>query len=153
MKSDKRSPEPPINDDVSDLRLKQDVVPVGQLPDGLKLYKFRYLREETEYVGVMAQDVLQVCPDAVSVDDNGFYRVNYTKLGTRMMTADEWYVQHDKQSPLERMQAAKARFEDSPEPMDGDDKPAVVRFHSSPEPVEKDNEKMTIIAFGHRLDH
>ncbi|MGB7205130.1 MAG: tail fiber domain-containing protein [Anderseniella sp.] len=143
-----RSPEPPI----SDMRVKRDIVPVGELENGLTLYRFKYNWGEREFVGVMAQDVLKVHPDAVSVTENGLYDVDYTMIGAKFMTYENW-LQQSKQSPLERMQAAKARFEDSPEPMDGDDKPAVVRFHSSPEPVEKDNEKMTIISFGHRLDH
>jgi hypothetical protein len=31
---------------------------------------------------VMAQDVLAVMPEAVSVASDGFYRVNYARLGT-----------------------------------------------------------------------
>ena len=35
------------------------------------------------YIGVMAQDVLQVAPDAVCLID-GFYHVYYDKLGTSL---------------------------------------------------------------------
>ena len=32
----------------------------------------------------MAQEVLQVMPDAVSVGADGYYRVNYSALGTSL---------------------------------------------------------------------
>jgi hypothetical protein len=35
----------------------------------------------------MAQDVLNVMPEAVSVGADGFYRVNYRKLGIAMTRA------------------------------------------------------------------
>ena len=38
----------------------------------------------------MAQDLLQDRPDAVSVDENGFYRVDYSRLDVTMMRLDEW---------------------------------------------------------------
>ena len=36
------------------------------------------------FEGVMAQDVLKVMPEAVSIGADGFYRVNYTMLGIEM---------------------------------------------------------------------
>jgi hypothetical protein len=33
------------------------------------------------YEGVMAQDVLKVMPEAVSIGPDGYYRVNYKMLG------------------------------------------------------------------------
>ena len=42
---------------VSDIRLKTDIAPVGQLANGLNLYRYRYLWSDTIYVGVMAQEV------------------------------------------------------------------------------------------------
>ncbi len=74
----------------SDARLKRDVVEVGKRPDGLPLYRYSYLWSEREYVGVMAQDVANVEPDAVHRGADGWLRVDYSKLGTRLMTWDEW---------------------------------------------------------------
>jgi hypothetical protein len=74
----------------SDARLKRDVVEIGKRPDGISLYRYRYLWSETEYVGVMAQEVASVEPDAVRRGADGWLRVNYGKLGTRLMTWDEW---------------------------------------------------------------
>ncbi len=61
----------------------------------LPLYAFKYLDDDTEYVGVMAQDVLKVRPDAVSTGPDGYYRVNFAKLGIRMVTQAEWDASHD----------------------------------------------------------
>jgi hypothetical protein len=74
----------------SDTRLKTDIARVGQLDNGLPLYRFRYLWSQEFFVGVMAQEVLPVAPYAVIVGEDGFMRVNYAMLGTRMMTWDEW---------------------------------------------------------------
>jgi len=68
----------------SDVRLKQDVRQVGTTVFGLPLYHFKYLGKPEIYEGVMAQDVLEVMPDAVSLDADGYYRVNYNALGTSM---------------------------------------------------------------------
>jgi hypothetical protein len=83
-----QSPEPPPAP--SDIRVKQDVQPLGDGSATLPLYSFKYLDGDTEYVGVMAQDVLKVRPDAVTTGEDGFYRVNYGKLGLRMVTKSEW---------------------------------------------------------------
>ena len=56
----------------------------------LPLYSFRYLDDDTVYIGLMAQDVLKVRPDAVITGDDGFYRVYYARLGLRMATKAEW---------------------------------------------------------------
>ena len=78
---------------VSDVRLKRDVVRVGQLPNGLPLYRFRYLWSDMVYVGLMAQDVQRIAPEAVVRGEDGVTRVHYGRLGTRMMTWDEWQQQ------------------------------------------------------------
>lgn len=98
----------------SDVRLKQDVQPLGAAA-GLPLYAFKYLDDDTEYVGVMAQDVLKVRPDAVSAGPDGFYRVNYAKLGIRMVTRSEWDASHDNaaHSPEPPAQESDARLKRS----------------------------------------
>jgi Chaperone of endosialidase len=74
----------------SDVRLKRDIVKVGRLPDGLNLYRYRYQWSDQLYVGVMAQEVAAIEPDAVARNSFGFLEVNYTRLGTRLQTWDEW---------------------------------------------------------------
>ena len=75
---------------VSDERLKRDIVLLDYLPSGLGLYRYRYLWSDTVYVGVMAQEVAEVMPDAVVIGSDGYLRVDYARLGFRMMTWDQW---------------------------------------------------------------
>jgi Chaperone of endosialidase len=71
----------------SDVRLKTDIEQVGTTVYGLPLYRFRYRNGTERFEGVMAQDVLRVMPDAVTVDEDGYYRVKYAQLGIRMTRA------------------------------------------------------------------
>ena len=72
------------DDAVSDVHLKTDIEQVGTTVYGLPLYHFRYKTGTERFEGVMAQDVLEVMPDAVVMGINGYYRVNYGQLGIRM---------------------------------------------------------------------
>jgi hypothetical protein len=74
----------------SDIRLKYDVVLLGRLDDGLGYYRFTYIGGHTQYVGVMAQDVQNVMPEAVTRDTDGYLRVSYDKLGLPFETYDQW---------------------------------------------------------------
>jgi hypothetical protein len=75
----------------SDINLKQDIVPLVRLANGLQLYRFRYRNgDPTIYVGVMAQDVDKIDPDAVSRDRDGYLRVDYDRIGVKFMTWKEW---------------------------------------------------------------
>lgn len=64
----------------SDRRLKRDIVKLGERPDGLGVYFFRYLWSPIQHIGVMAQEVLKVKPEAVLTMPNGFYAVDYGML-------------------------------------------------------------------------
>jgi Chaperone of endosialidase len=75
----------------SDKRLKRDIARIGVLDNGLGLYRFRYLWSDMVYVGVMAQEVALIRPDAVAHDAlDDYLRVDYSRLGLRMMTLQEW---------------------------------------------------------------
>jgi hypothetical protein len=74
----------------SDIRLKRDIEPIGQLANGLELYRYRYLWSDQLYVGVMAQEVAKIEPTAVMRGADGYLRVNYAKLGLRLQTWQEW---------------------------------------------------------------
>jgi hypothetical protein len=89
----------------SDIRLKTDVIRVGQLDNGLPLYRFRYLWSSDIYVGVLAHEVLPVVPYAVIVGEDGFMRVNYDMLDSRLMTWEEWQ-KISASAPQERNSAA-----------------------------------------------
>jgi hypothetical protein len=80
---------PSVGDDnKSDVRLKEDVQRVGTTVFGLPHYQFKYIEKPETYEGVMAQDVLNVMPAAVSVGEDGYYRVNYKMLGIEMRHLD-----------------------------------------------------------------
>jgi len=70
----------------SDIRVKQDITKVGYLDNGFPLYSFQYkpeFRDEAGHgfrIGVMAQDVEQVIPEAVIVGADGYKMVNYGKV-------------------------------------------------------------------------
>ena len=64
----------------SDERLKRDIVPIGE-ENGFNIYRFRYVWSDDEYIGVMAQEVQRIRPDAVVVGSDGLLRVNYHKIG------------------------------------------------------------------------
>lgn len=67
----------------SDRRLKKDVSKIGTTESGLPLYLFRYLwdnENESPRIGVMAQDVLEVMPDAVHTRPDGYLMVDYARI-------------------------------------------------------------------------
>ena len=82
--SNSKEHEPKDKQSISDIRLKTDIHRIGTTVLGLPLYTFQYRNQPGVYVGVMAQDVLKVEPAAVSVGANGYYLVDYGKLGIAM---------------------------------------------------------------------
>ena len=75
---------------VSDSRLKQDVRPLMTLPNGLKIYTYRYAGDARLFSGVLAQDLLQDArfSGAVSRGADGYYRVDYGRLGLALFNGD-----------------------------------------------------------------
>lgn len=76
----------------SDRRVISDVIEVGQLDNGIKIYSFKYLWEDKVRVGVIAQDLVDR-PDtkaAVLTLANGLLGVDYEALGLRMATEAQW---------------------------------------------------------------
>jgi hypothetical protein len=74
----------------SDMRLKHDIVLLGRLDDGLGYYRFVYNGGHTAYVGVMAQEVQTVVPEAVTRAADGYMRVSYDLLGLPFETYEQW---------------------------------------------------------------
>ena len=60
----------------SDIRLKKDINLIGKSPSGINIYNFKYKGDDKTYQGVMAHQV----PQASFVGDDGYLKVNYTKL-------------------------------------------------------------------------
>jgi hypothetical protein len=64
----------------SDERLKTDITPVGRNPDGLVVYQYRYKGQPGTFIGVMAQDVAKVKPEALGPTVDGYMTVDYSKV-------------------------------------------------------------------------
>ena len=71
-------------------RFRQRYARAGYLENGIGLYRYRYIWSDQVYVGVMAQEGAEIVPDAVVHGDDGYLRVDYARLGRRLITWDEW---------------------------------------------------------------
>ena len=74
----------------SDINAKHDIVLLGVLDNGLGFYRYAYNDSDKVYVGVMAQEVQNLMPEAVVRGRDGYLRVYYEKLGLRFETYDRW---------------------------------------------------------------
>ena len=74
----------------SDMMLKHDIVLIGHLQNGLGYYRFNYNGADKAYVGVMAQEVQAIVPEAVVRGRDGYLRVSYDRLGLQFQTYDQW---------------------------------------------------------------
>lgn len=63
----------------SDRRLKRNITKIGTRPDGLGVYEFEYIWGGGRQIGLMAQEVQGVYPDAVG-EAGGYLTVNYSKV-------------------------------------------------------------------------
>ena len=68
-----------MDDYYSDRRLKTNVRKINTRADGLNVYEFNYVWGGPKQIGLMAQEVREVYPDAVSERD-GYLMVNYAKV-------------------------------------------------------------------------
>ena len=74
----------------SDIMLKHDIVLLGYLDNGLGFYRFSYYGSSKAYVGVIAQEVQTVMPEAVIRGRDGYLMVLYDQLGLHLQTYDHW---------------------------------------------------------------
>jgi len=78
----------------SDRRLKDNIKQVGRSPSGIPIYTFKYRADmaaflrvrdgvdtNSVYIGAMAQDLLDIVPEAVKTNPKtGYYDVDYSKI-------------------------------------------------------------------------
>jgi hypothetical protein len=72
----------------SDIRTKENIKVIGKLNNGLNVYSFEYKKEfkdseyagHGEFIGVMAQEVEKIIPDAVFTGKDGYKVVNYSLI-------------------------------------------------------------------------
>lgn len=65
---------------MSDPRLKRNIVRIGETPEGIPTYEYEYLWDETKRVGVMADEVAKLKPEALGPTIGGYRSVDYSKL-------------------------------------------------------------------------
>lgn len=63
----------------SDERLKTDIVKIGEHA-GLGIYEYNYISGQGPYIGVMAQEVQNLYPEALGPSVNDYLTVDYKKL-------------------------------------------------------------------------
>ena len=66
------------------------MVLLGRFNDGLGYYRFSYAGSDKAYVGVIAQEVEAVRPDAVTRGHDGYLRVYYDRLGLKFRSYNDW---------------------------------------------------------------
>lgn len=64
----------------SDERLKKNVVKLGEYEDGLGIYKYDYIDGRGPFVGVMAQEVAKLRPEALGPEVGGYLTVQYDQI-------------------------------------------------------------------------
>lgn len=64
---------------MSDIRMKENINKIGETPAGIGVYEFNFIGDDTLQVGVMAQEVEKVIPEAV-IEIHGIKRVNYAMV-------------------------------------------------------------------------
>ena len=70
---------------MSDRRLKENILAVGAYEElDLTKYQFNYIGDERVFIGVMADEVMELYPEAVIEMDNGYFAVDYESLGIEM---------------------------------------------------------------------
>lgn len=74
----------------SDVRMKENIADIDKealinFAKKIKLHKFQYIGSKKTYLGVIAQELMGIDPEIaslfVSVDEEGFYTVDYSALG------------------------------------------------------------------------
>lgn len=65
----------------SDDRMKENIKPVGMLPDGVGVFNYNFKGEDARRMGVLASDVAAKRPDALGPQVGGMQTVDYGALG------------------------------------------------------------------------
>ena len=67
--------------------MKENIEEVGESLDGHNIYEWNYIGGFSRYRGVMAQEVMKVVPEAVTIMRNGFLGVHYDMIDVDMELA------------------------------------------------------------------
>lgn len=77
----------------SDARLKNHIEYVGRSPKGHPIFEFNYNDvPDQRFRGTVAQELLATCPEACTLGEDGFWRVDYGKIDIKMEQIQEVYA-------------------------------------------------------------
>ena len=65
--------------------LKENIFKLGKSSEGHNVYKFNYKGNPTNYIGVIAEEVQKLKPEAVFRMANGFLGVNYDQIDVDLL--------------------------------------------------------------------
>jgi hypothetical protein len=69
----------------SDIKLKENITKVGNSPSGINIYEWNYKSApDTRYRGVMAHEILNIHPEAVALQPDGYMSVLYGRIDVNM---------------------------------------------------------------------
>ena len=71
----------------SSKKLKDNIVKIGKSISGYNIYKFNYKGNSKKYIGVIAEEIQQLKPEAVRMLPNGYLGVNYNLLDVEFKEA------------------------------------------------------------------
>lgn len=102
--------------DTSDIRLKENIVPLENAGEKISALKAIYFNNKGESpnnreVGVIAQDVEKVLPELVSLNKDGYMAVDYTKLAPVLIEAVKDLMAENKQLK-QRLDAMEEKLSD-----------------------------------------
>jgi hypothetical protein len=64
----------------SDRRLKKNIHKIAEMDNGLNVYQYRYTNDDGPHIGVMADEVALIQPEALGPVVDGYMTVDYGKL-------------------------------------------------------------------------
>ena len=64
----------------SDSRLKRDIKRIGRTLKGIPLYAYKYIWDDIERIGVMAEEAFRIIPESVTRDNAGYLMVDYGRI-------------------------------------------------------------------------
>jgi uncharacterized protein YcfJ len=77
----------------SDARKKNHIEYVGRSPKGHPIYEFAYDDvPDQRFRGTIAQELLATCPEACTLGEDGFWRVDYSKTDIKLEQVQEVYA-------------------------------------------------------------
>lgn len=69
----------------SDIKLKENITKIGKSPSGINIYEWNYKSApDTRYRGVMAHEILNIHPEAVALQPDGYMSVLYGRIDVNM---------------------------------------------------------------------